>query len=124
MQEPLSQQDLTERIQIISQNIGLFNERDKEKSCYRIFIELLKAKKYNQVMNSQELADKSHLSRATVLHHITKLISSGIVKEHNHKFALMEPNLNFTILKLKKQILDMYDEMDKLSKEIDQELGI
>jgi biotin operon repressor len=124
MTEPLSEKKLDEKIHIISQNIGLFNDRDREKSCFRIFIELVKAKKDNRILSSQELADKSHLSRATVLHHIEKLTTSGIAQEHNHKFLLRERNLNFTILKLKKQMLEMYEELDRLTKEVDQELGI
>tara|TARA_Y100000034_G_C6684735_1_gene301160 strand:- start:61 stop:438 length:378 start_codon:yes stop_codon:yes gene_type:complete len=124
LNEPLSNPKITIDIQILSQNIGLFNDRDKEKSCYRIFIELIKAKKDQRLLNSQELADKSHLSRATVLHHIEKLISSGIVQEYNHKFTLKEKNLTSTLLSLQKQMNDMYESTLELSKKLDQELGI
>ena len=68
--EPISESNTNEELHWISQALGLFNERDKEKSCHRIFIELIKAKKENQLLNSQDLAEKSHLSRATVLHHL------------------------------------------------------
>ena len=37
--------DLNEELQWLSKSLGMFNERDKESSQFRIFIELIKAKK-------------------------------------------------------------------------------
>jgi len=65
--EPIPESNTNQEIHWISQALGLFNERDKEKSCHRIFVELIKAKKDNTLLSSQDLADKSNLSRATVL---------------------------------------------------------
>ena len=121
--EPLSGSDTNEQLHWISQALGLFNERDKEKSCHRIFIELIKAKKESKPMNSQDLADRAHLSRATVIHHMNKLIESNIVSERNHEFELIDPNLNSIILRLKKEMNDFMEEMEKISKKLDEELG-
>jgi len=121
--EPITESDTNEQLHWISQSLGLFNSRDNEKSCHRIFIELVKAKKDNRLMNSQELADKSHLSRATVLHHLEKLTSSNIVIEKNHKFELLDQNINSIILRLKKEMNDYMEEMDRISKKLDKELG-
>lgn len=101
----------------------MFNERDKEKSCHRIFIQLVKAKKESRFLSTQELADLSHLSRATVLHHLGKLMESNIAMEMNHKFVLVDPNMNSIILRLKKETEEFMDEMDRISKKLDKELG-
>jgi len=37
--------DINQDIQVISQSFGLFTKRDKEKSCFRVFLEILKNKK-------------------------------------------------------------------------------
>ena len=121
--EPITESDTNEQLHWISQSLGLFNSRDNEKSCHRIFIELVKAKKDNRLMNSQELADKSHLSRATVLHHLEKLTSSNIAVEKSHKFELLDQNINSIILRLKKEMEEYMEEMDKISKKLDEELG-
>ena len=121
--EPIPKSNTNEEIHWISQALGLFNERDKEKSCHRIFVELIKAKKDNKLMNSQGLANKSNLSRATVLHHLNKLIESNIVREENYEFELIDPNLNSIILRLKKEINDFMNEMEKISRRLDEELG-
>ena len=121
--EPISESNTNEELHWISQALGLFNSRDNEKSCHRIFIQLVKAKKDNKPLSSQELADLSHLSRATVLHHLDKLIESNIAKETNHKFILIDPNMNSIILRLKKEMNEFMDEMDRVSKKLDKELG-
>ena len=121
--EPIPESNTNQEIHWISQALGLFNERDKEKSCHRIFVELIKAKKDNTLLSSQDLADKSNLSRATVLHHLDKLIESNIVMEKNHEFELIDSNLNSIIIRLKKEMNEFLDEMEKVSKKLDKELG-
>jgi len=37
--------DLNESMQWFGKSLGLFGNRDRDKSCYRIFVELLKATK-------------------------------------------------------------------------------
>ncbi len=121
--EPISESNTNEELYWISQALGLFNERDKEKSCHRIFIELIKAKKENNLMNSQDLADKSHLSRATVLHHLDKLVKSNIVIEKDYEFELVDSNISSMISRLKEEMNDFLGEMEKISKKLDEELG-
>ena len=38
-----SEKNLNSDLQWFSNSLGLFNERDKEKSCFRVFIALIKA---------------------------------------------------------------------------------
>ena len=121
--EPISSENINEQLHWISQSLGLFNERDKEKSCHRIFIELVKAKKDNSLLSSQDLADKANLSRATVLHHLDKLVESNIVAEKDHEFELIDNNLNTIISRLKKEMNEFLEEMEKVSRKLDEELG-
>ena len=48
--------DLNQSLQWFGNSLGLFNARDKDKSCFRIFIELLKASKIKEPMSSDEIA--------------------------------------------------------------------
>ena len=66
-----SNQDINDEIQWLSRSLGLFSDRDKEKSCYRVFLVLLKEKR---PMSSDEIADNTNLTRATVKNHINKTI--------------------------------------------------
>lgn len=77
--------DINQDLQWFSNSLGLFTERDKEKSCFRIFIELIKAAKNRISLTSDQLAQRTHLSRATIIHHLNKLIEAGIVINQDNK---------------------------------------
>ena len=64
-----SEKNINEDLQWISSSLGLFNERDKEKSCFRIFVELIKAARRGQALNSDQIAAKTNLSRAWLFWH-------------------------------------------------------
>ncbi|MBT3324582.1 helix-turn-helix transcriptional regulator [archaeon] len=101
--------------------MGLFTQRDKDKSCFRIFLEIIKTKK---PQSSDELAYKLNLSRATVIHHLTKLIASGIVVVNDNKYSLRAKNLESTLKKMKADFLSAYEEVEEVAKEIDKKIGL
>lgn len=105
-------------------SLGLFNLRDKDKSCFRLFIELLKNAKENKALTSNELAYKTSLSRGTVIHHLHKLIESGIVVSDGKKYILRVPNLEILIEELKKDIERACASLKEVAKDIDKFLGI
>ena len=71
--------DVNKQVMWFSGTMGLFTCRDKSKSCYRIFLELLKAAKQGKALSSDEIAYRLHLSRGAVVHHLNNLIDSGMV---------------------------------------------
>ncbi len=60
---------INEELQFLGESLGLFSERDKDKSCFRIFIIMVKALKIGQSLTSDEIAERSNLTRGTVIHH-------------------------------------------------------
>ncbi|MBI5798100.1 HTH domain-containing protein [Candidatus Woesearchaeota archaeon] len=114
-------QEITPEIQWLSESLGLFSERDKDRSCFRLFLAIVQAKR---PVSSDELAYKLNLSRATVIHHLTKLIASGIVVIEDSKYALRAKNLESTLKKMKQDVLSAYEEMEDIAKKIDKELHI
>ncbi|MDP3728683.1 MAG: ArsR family transcriptional regulator [bacterium] len=110
---------LNPEIQWLSESLGLFSERDKDKSCFRLFLAILQSKKS---LSSDELAYKLDLSRATVIHHLSKLIASGLVVIEDDKYVLRAKNLEQTLKKMKQDVLSAYEEMEEKAKEIDKKL--
>ncbi|MBW3011873.1 winged helix-turn-helix domain-containing protein [Candidatus Woesearchaeota archaeon] len=108
----------------LGSSLGLFNLRDKNSSCFRIFIELLKATKYNHPMSSDEIAFRTGLSRGTVIFHIDKLISTGLVTVKEGKYILSVNDLEHLIKELKKNTDNVFDTMLGIAKDIDNELGL
>ena len=111
-------------MQWFSESFGLFGERDKEKSCFRVFIELLKAARFGRPLTSDQIAFKSHLTRATVIHHLNKLNQSGLVLKQKNLYILRAENLENVTLEIKKDLLGMFQDLEDMARELDEELGL
>ena len=116
--------DINTELQWFGNSLGLFNLRDKDKSCFRIFIELLKSTKLKKPLTSDEIAAKLSLSRGTVVHHITKLIESGMVVIEDGKYLLRVDNLEVLIDELEKDLERMLSELRAVAKDIDTHLRL
>jgi predicted transcriptional regulator len=116
--------DINEELQWIGSSLGLFNLRDKDKSCFRIFIELIKNTKNNEGITSDELAYRLNLSRGTVIHHIKKLKNSGLVILEHNKYILRVNNLNSLVDEINKDIQRTYEDLKDVAKDIDRKLGL
>ncbi|MEK6809319.1 MAG: HTH domain-containing protein, partial [Nanoarchaeota archaeon] len=78
-------------LQWLGNSLGLFGLRDKDKSCFRIFITLVK--KADNPLSSDEIAERLNLSRGTVVHHLIRLMDSGIVVREKEGYILREQSL-------------------------------
>ena len=119
-----SHSELNQELQFFGQSLGLFNLRDKDKSCFRIFIELLKSAKKQEQLTSDEIAEKLSLSRGTVIHHMNKLMESGIVVHEKNRYLLRVDNLSALINEVEKDIQRTCNDLKEISEEIDKRLGL
>ena len=117
--KPLREQPLNEEIQWFSSCLGMFNKRDKEKSCFRIFIHLLKE---GGSLSSEQLAQRSNLSRATVIHHISRLMDSGLVTKKQSGYFLRFDSLEDLIKDIEKEVASTFKRLREISKRIDEEM--
>ncbi|MBM3200645.1 helix-turn-helix transcriptional regulator [Candidatus Woesearchaeota archaeon] len=111
--------EINEEIQWLCQSLGLFGERDKEKSCYRVFLELLKNHKG---LTSDEIAQSTHITRGTVIHHISKLSEEGLIINQKNMYKLRTKTLYRLIKELETDIEETFQEMEKIAKKIDKRL--
>jgi len=116
--------NLNDELQWLGNSLGLFNLRDKDKSCFRIFIEMLKAAKVDKPLTSDEIALKLGLTRGTVIHHLNKLMESGIVVHHRNRYMLRVNNLEMLVQEIKKDAERTFEDLGRVAKEIDQFLGL
>lgn len=107
-----------------SDSLGLFTERDKERSCFRIFVELVKTTRKRKPINSDELAFKTHLTRGTVIHHLNKLMESGLVISYNNKYFLRTENFESLVNELKKDMQRIFEDLKEMAEELDENLGL
>jgi len=98
--------------------------RDKDRSCFRTFIELVKAAKERKPLSSDELALRLGLSRGTVIHHINKLIDSGIVLHEGNRYLLRVDSLKQLIQELKEDLQRNLNDLEEIAVELDGKLGL
>ncbi len=119
-----AEKDINSDLQWLSESLGLFNERDKEKSCFRVFLALIKARRSRKALSSDELALRSNLTRATVIHHLHKLQESGLIVTIENKYVLRVDNLEDLISELKKDLIRTFEDLQTIAKDLDEELGL
>jgi len=116
--------NVNKELQWFSESLGLFSERDKEKSCFRIFVELVKATRVNRALSSDEIAQRSHLTRGTVIHHLHKLEETGIIIHEEKKYLLRVNTLEELITEMQKDAERVFEELYHMATLLDEELGL
>ena len=119
-----SQSSLNEDLQWFSNSLGLFGERDKEKSCFRVFLEILKVSKASKGISSEQIAIRSNLTRPTVVHHLNTLSSKGLIISQNNRYFLRVENLEELVLQIRRDLNEVIKELQKTAKDLDDELGL
>ena len=117
-----SRQNLNEDLQWFGQCLGLFSLRDKDKSMFRIFIELLKAARQGEGMTSDDLAERLQLTRGTVVHHLHKLLESGIVTYEGRWYVLRDPRLERLVDEIEKDLLRACSDLKAAAQQIDERM--
>ncbi len=114
--------DVNEELQFLGSSLGLFGLRDKDKSCFRIFVELLKSAKAKRPLSSDEIAYRLSLTRGTVIHHINKLNQAGIVIHEGNSYYLRVDKLQDLMKEIRKDVMRTIDDLEEMAKEIDAQL--
>ncbi|MEM4336609.1 MAG: winged helix-turn-helix transcriptional regulator [Candidatus Woesearchaeota archaeon] len=114
--------NINEELQWLGNSLDLFNIRDKDRSCFRIFIELLKATKARNPVASEDIAKNLGLSRGTVMYHINKLIEAGIVIPLKNRYLLRGGTLYELIDEIEKDAIRAFADLKTIAAEIDNQM--
>ena len=115
--------NINELIQWFGKSIGLFGPRDREKSCFRLFVELFKAGANNEALTSDELASLLSLSRGTVIHHLDRLMETGLVTSRKNRYSIKEKTFEQLIDAIEEDISSMIKNLKVASKKLDENLA-
>ena len=119
-----AKKNINQELQWLGSSLGLFNLRDKDKSCFRIFIELIKSAKLHIPLSSDELAYRLNLSRGTVVHHLHKLLDAGVVMPAEKGYILRVSTLQELIDEVEKDVARTISGLREMAEDIDKELGL
>ncbi len=118
-----STDNVNQELQWLGNSLGLFNLRDKDSSCFRLFITLVRTSKQGKPISSDDIAQRLDLSRGTVIHHLTKLMDAGIAVKEQKGYILREGSLHDVIKDLHRDMEAAFAELEQVAKEIDERLG-
>ena len=116
-------ENINQELQWLGNSLGLFNLRDRDSSCFRVFITLIRKAKRNEAVSSDDIAALLHLTRGTVVHHLIKLMDAGLVVKDGRKYILREHNLQQVIKDIQRDMDVVFSELTGVAKEIDEKLG-
>ena len=123
IEKPLLEKDDTNLLlRDFCDGLGLFSERDKEKSCFRVFVELVKAEKERDRLSSDEIAENANLSRATVVHHIDRLEKSGLIRVKKNRYFLTESRFEGLMEFIEKDIERVLKDFKRRAKLLDRKI--
>mgnify|MGYP001948257912 CR=1 FL=1 len=115
--------NINQELQWLGNSLGLFNLRDRDSSCFRVFITLVRRAKRDEVLSSDDIAERLSLSRSTVVHHLTKLMDSGIVIRERNGYLLRESNLQDLIKDIHRDVNAVFTDLQQVAHDIDEKLG-
>ncbi len=118
-----SEANLNEQLQWLATSLGLFTLRDRNKSCFRIFITLLRNTKQKRVLTSDQIAEMLDLSRGTVIYHINNLLETGLVMHDGNSYMLRVDKLSDLINEVEKDIQRTLGRLKEVAEMIDNRLS-
>lgn len=117
-------QNINDLLLAFGNNLGLFGLRDRDKSCYRIFIVLVKALKLKLELTSDEIALQTGLTRGTIVHHLNNLMDAGIVTNYRNKYFIDVDNLTELVKDMRKNVDGFFNNLAVLADRIDEDLKL
>ncbi|MBT3720711.1 winged helix-turn-helix transcriptional regulator [archaeon] len=117
-------QNLNDELQWFFQSLGLFGNRDKNKSCFRMTIVLLKSLRDPEGLTSDEISEKVQLSRGTVVHHLHNLMSAGLVVNNRNKYMLKVDNLRELVDEIEHDLFRTMANLRDVADQIDNRLDL
>ena len=121
---PLGKADPEDDLKWICKSLGFLEPRDKKKTAFRIFRALVKAARENRGLTSDELAAELLLTRGTMVHHLNKMIKSGLVIYHEGAYKLRGRSIKSTIKEIQRDINRIFENLFKIAESIDQAYGL
>lgn len=116
--------NVNQDLQWFCDSLGLFGKRDRDKSCFRMFVVLLKSLHSTQSLTSDELSEKVGLSRGTVVHHLHTLIGSGLVIRDRNKYMLKVDNLSSLVEEVERDLIRTMNNLRHVAEILDKRLEL
>lgn len=116
--------DVEKDLEWICRSFSFMEPRDRKGTAYNIFRVIVETARTNEGLSSDELAEKLALSRGTMVHHLNKMIKSGLVIRHESQYKLRGRSLKSTIEEVHRDVNRIFDDLLSVAGTIDDTLGL
>lgn len=116
--------DLEEDITWFCDSLGLSSGRDTESVSNRIMSDILKKVSEQENISSDRIAEDLDVKKGLVNHHLRNLIDSGIIRREKKQILIRGGSLKAAVHEIRRETLNTLEDIEKIAREIDNELGI
>jgi predicted transcriptional regulator len=116
--------DAEKDVEWVCRSLGFLESRDKKRTAYSVFRELIESARTGEGLSSDELASKLDLARGTIVHHLKKMIKSGLVIHHEGLYKLRDRSLKSTIQEVKRDVDRIFEDLENVVETVDENLGL
>jgi len=103
---------------------GFMEPRDKRRTAAKIFAVLVENANNDNGMSSDEIAEKVGVTRAGVIHHLSKMIGSGLAIQRQEGYKLRTRSVESTIIEVQRDIARVFENLTRIAREIDRTMNI
>lgn len=119
-----TKQDLDEDVEWIARCFGFLETRDVKKTAARIFSTLIYAASTDEGLTSDALAERVGVTRGAIVHHLNKMMRSGLVIFHSGLYKLREKSVRRTVNEVERDLRRVLDKIEEVASSIDEELSL
>ncbi len=105
-------------------SLCLSSGRDTEFTSTKIISDILNKLSENEKVFSEGIANDLGLKQGLVNHHLRNLIDSGIVVREKKQIFIKGGSLKESIIEMRQDVLSMFENIEKMAEEIDENIGI
>ncbi len=119
-----SKPDIEQDLNWLCRSLGFVSNRDREETAAKIFRLIVDAAVQKHALSSEEMAEKTHLTRAAVLHHVKSYVGSGVIIQERTRYILRMRSLQKTIEEIEQDTMRIFSNLKRIAKEMDENLGL
>ncbi|MFQ6075706.1 MAG: ArsR family transcriptional regulator [Candidatus Bathyarchaeia archaeon] len=117
-------ENLEEDIEWFARCFGFLETRDVAKTAAGIFAALLYAAAEDGGLTSDELSEKIGVTRGAIVHHLNKMMGSGLVIFHGGRYKLRERSLRRTVEEIGRDVSRVLENIVEIASDIDEKLNL
>lgn len=117
-------EDLEEDIEWIARCFGFLETRDVERTASRILMAITQATVGDGGLSSDELAEKVGVTRGAIVHHLNKMMRSGLVIFHGGRYKLRGRSLRRTVEEVERDLRRVIENIVEIASSVDEALSL